>query len=60
MDMVQLQKEANHVRYALVVIDIVSKKGEAESIKNKDRESVYNGSLVCFQNDGVSDECVFR
>ena len=42
MDMVNLQKSETQPRYALVVIDIFSKLGEALPMNNKDINSVYD------------------
>ncbi len=49
MDMVNLQENENIPRYALVCIDIFSKLGQAEPIKNKDSNSVYHALLKIFK-----------
>ena len=52
MDMVSLQTQNNQPRYALVVIDIFSKLGDAQPLHNKDSISVYNALLIIFQKMG--------
>ena len=52
MDMVSLQTQNNQPRYALVVIDIFSKLGEAQAMDNKDSVSVYNALVIIFQKMG--------
>ena len=42
MDMVNLQKSDTQPRYAIVVIDLFSKLGDAIPMNNKDRNSVYD------------------
>ena len=49
MDMVSLQQSPAQPRYALVVIDIFSKLGEAHPMNNKGRNSVYNALLKIFK-----------
>ena len=49
MDMVNLQEDENMPRYGLVCVDIFSKLGEAEPMKNKDNNSVYNVLLKMFK-----------
>ena len=49
MDMVNLQKSESQPRYALVVIDIFSKLGGAQAMKNKDSNSVYDALLNIFK-----------
>jgi hypothetical protein len=52
MDMNNLQKLEAQPRYALVVIDIFSKLGEAQPMHNKDSNSVFNALLVIFKKMG--------
>jgi hypothetical protein len=49
MDMVSLQKSPKQPRYALVVIDIFSKLGEAQPMNNKDSNSTYDALLKIFK-----------
>ena len=46
MDMNNLQKSLNQPRYALVVIDIFSKYGQALAMDNKDNESVLKSIQI--------------
>ena len=48
MDMVELQKDSDQPRYALTIIDILSKKADALPMKNKDSNSVYDALLKMF------------
>ena len=48
MDMVTLQSSPTQPRYALVVIDIFSKFGDAIPMYNKDSISVLNALLIIF------------
>ena len=52
MDMVSLQTQNNQPRYALVVIDIFSKLGDAQPLHNKDSISVYNALVIIFKKMG--------
>ena len=52
MDMVSLQTQNNQPRYALVVIDIFSKLGDALPLHNKDSISVYNALVIIFKKMG--------
>ena len=52
MDMNELQKSQSQPRFALVVIDIFSKLGEAEPMRNKDSNSVYQALQVIFKKMG--------
>ena len=52
MDMVTLQKNTSQPRYALVVIDIFSKLGDAKPLLNKDSISVYNALIEIFKKMG--------
>jgi hypothetical protein len=52
MDMVNLQNDQSQPRYALVLIDIFSKKGAVEPMRNKDNESVYQSLLKMFKTMG--------
>ena len=52
MDMVNLQKSETQPRYALVVIDIFSKLGEALPMNNKDSNSVYEALQIIFKKMG--------
>ena len=52
MDMVSLQKVNTEPRYALVVIDIFSKLGDAIALHNKDSTSVYNALVTIFLKMG--------
>ena len=52
MDMVSLQTHTNQPRYALVVIDIFSKLGDALPLNNKDSISVYNALVIIFKKMG--------
>ena len=58
MDMVALQKSSTQPRYALVVIDIFSKLGNAEAINNKDSNSVYDALHIIFKKM-VPNKCLF-
>ena len=49
MDMVSLQKSETQPRYAIVVIDLFSKLGDAPPMSNKDSVSVYDALLICFK-----------
>ena len=60
MDMVSLQTQNNQPRYALVVIDIFSKLGDAQPLHNKDSISVYNALVITFKKNGISNEYLFR
>ena len=48
MDMINLKMTEEQPRYAIVVIDIFSKLGDAIPMINKDSVSVYNGLLIIF------------
>jgi len=50
--MVSLQTHTNQPRYALVVIDIFSKLGDALPLNNKDSISVYNALVIIFKKMG--------
>ena len=52
MDMNKLQKTTIQPRYALVVIDIFSKLGDALPMFNKDSESVYDALIKIFKKMG--------
>jgi hypothetical protein len=52
MDMVSLQTQNNQPRYALVVIDIFSKLGDAQPLHNKDSISVYNALVIILKKMG--------
>jgi hypothetical protein len=52
MDMVSLQTQNNQPRYALVVIDIFSKLGDAQPLHNKDSISVYDALVIIFKKMG--------
>jgi len=52
MDMNTLQKTTKQPRYALVVIDIFSKLGDALPLFNKDSESVYDALIKFFKKMG--------
>jgi hypothetical protein len=52
MDMVNLRKSETQPRYALVVIDIFSKFGDAIPMNNKDSNSVYDALLTIFKKMG--------
>ena len=52
MDMVNLQKSETQPRYALVVIDIFSKLGEALPMNNKDSNSVDVALHIIFKKMG--------
>jgi hypothetical protein len=52
MDMINLKITAEQPRYAMVVIDIFSKLGEAVAMTNKDSTSVYKALLIIFQKMG--------
>ena len=52
MDMVNLRKSETQPRYALVVIDIFSKLGDAIPMNNKDSNSVYDALLTIFKKMG--------
>ena len=52
MDMVNLQKSATQPRYAIIVIDLFSKLGDALPMNNKDSNSVYNALLIIFKKMG--------
>lgn len=52
MDMVNLQKSETQPRFAIIVIDIFSKLGDAEPMYNKDSNSVYNALLKIFKKMG--------
>jgi hypothetical protein len=52
MDMGILQNSPNQPRYALVLIDIFSKKGDVEPMKRKDSEAVYKALLKMFDTMG--------
>ena len=52
MDMVNLQKSETQPRFAIVVIDIFSKLGEALPMNNKDSNSVYDALQIIFKKMG--------
>ena len=52
MDMVNLQNSDNQPRYAIVVIDLFSKLGDAIPMNNKDSNSVYDALLIIFKKMG--------
>jgi len=52
MDMVTLQKSPTQPRYAIVVIDIFSKLGDALPMRNKDSNSVYDALIIIFKKMG--------
>ena len=52
MDMVNLQKSDTQPRYAIVVIDLFSKLGDAIPMNNKDSNSVYDALLIIFKKMG--------
>jgi len=52
MDNTILQTSPNQPRYALVLIDIFSKKGDVEPMKNKDNVTVYKALLKMFETMG--------
>ena len=54
MDMNALQKSPSQPRFALVVIDIFSKRGEAEPMHKRDSHAVYQALQI------ISKKMVFR
>mgnify|MGYP001063599297 CR=1 FL=1 len=52
MDMVTLQMSETQPRYAIVVIDLFSKLGDALPMNNKDSNSVYDALLIIFKKMG--------
>ena len=52
MDMNELQKSPSQPRFALVVIDIFSKLGEAEPMHRRDSNAVYQALQVIFKKMG--------
>jgi hypothetical protein len=66
MDMIQLQENGNIPRYGLVCIDIFSKLGYVEPMKNKDSISVYNSLIKIFKQMGypmniyTDDDAAFK
>ena len=59
MDMNELQKSQSQPRFALVVIAIFSKLGEAEPMHRRDSNAVYQALQVIFKKM-VSDICLLR
>jgi len=53
MDMVELHRRPTQPRYALVVIDTFSKKGEVEPMFNKNSFCVYNALQIIFKKMGL-------
>jgi hypothetical protein len=53
MDMVELHRQPTQPRYALVVIDTFSKKGEVEPMFNKNSFCVYNALQIIFKKMGL-------
>ena len=60
MDMNNLHNSPTQPRYALVVIDIFSKLGDAQPMNERDNISVYNALQIIFKKYGLPYECVFR
>ena len=62
IDMVSLQKSETQPRYAIVVIDLFSKLGEALPMNNKDSNSVYKYIYIYifFQVNGIPYQCILR
>ena len=52
VDMVRLQNPETQPRYAIVVIDLFSKFGDALPMDNKDSMSVYDALLIVFKKIG--------
>ena len=53
-------KQNNQPRYALVVIDIFNKYGDAQPMNNKGSSSVYEALLTSFKNNEIPNGYISR